>query len=115
MEKRIRVIVADDEPDIVWLVETLLLADGRFEVVGKAHDGRSATNLACAEQPDVAVLDVGMPLMSGVEAAERIAECAPDCKIVFYSMYAPESAREKHHRFVRKIETPLSLLAALVD
>jgi CheY-like chemotaxis protein len=64
------VLVADDDDDILLLVTTRLRRDG-FEVVS-ARDGDEALALAREQRPDVAVLDIGMPGLDGLEVLERI-------------------------------------------
>jgi response regulator NasT len=69
--ERLRILVAEDETIIrLDLRETLERAG--FEVCGEARDGEEAVELAWAEKPDLAVLDVKMPRLDGIEAARRI-------------------------------------------
>lgn len=63
----IRVLLADDAPDLRFLVRMALELDGRFEVVGDAADGAEAIALLEREEPDVIVLDMAMPKMDGLE------------------------------------------------
>ena len=77
-----RVLVADDNPAMLEMVVSLLAPD--FEVVGAVNNGRAALEAAVRLQPEVAVLDIAMPTLNGIEAAERIkgnGNCAT--KIVF--------------------------------
>jgi DNA-binding NarL/FixJ family response regulator len=74
--------VADDNPAMLQAVVSLLASD--FEVVGAVNDGRTAIEAAVQLQPEVAVLDISMPLLNGIQVAERIrrvVNCAT--KIVF--------------------------------
>lgn len=61
-----------------------------FSVVAEASDGREAVEQAMATKPDVVVLDITMPQLSGTEAARRIAETLPDTAIVILSMHSDE-------------------------
>jgi len=61
-----------------------------FSVVGEASDGRQAVEQAAATQPDVAVLDIAMPNLSGIEAAQRITSTLPHTGIVILSMHSDE-------------------------
>jgi DNA-binding response OmpR family regulator len=65
-----KILVVDDEPDVVSLLEATLRADG-FDVV-KAYDGIGALDLISSEKPDLVLLDIMMPMMSGYEVCEQI-------------------------------------------
>ena len=69
----IRVLLADDQPLIRGGFRALLESDPGITVVAEAGDGAQAVDLARAHQPDVALLDVRMPLLDGIEATRRIA------------------------------------------
>jgi DNA-binding NarL/FixJ family response regulator len=73
----IRAVVADDQPVICAGFAALLAAQSDIEVVGTAHDGRELLELVSREQPDVALVDVRMPTMDGIEATARITEKWP--------------------------------------
>jgi len=68
----------------------LLESQSGFSVVAEASDGREAVEQAMATKPDVVVLDITMPQLSGTEAARRIAETLPDTAIVILSMHSDE-------------------------
>jgi len=86
-ERHVRILIADDIPTILQLVKNILNAHPGFEVVGEARDGDHAVALAEALKPDVVVLNVTMPRMSGFEAARRIRSRFPDCAIVILSSH----------------------------
>jgi two-component system response regulator NreC len=88
--KQIRILLADDH--IVMRRGLRLLLEGQpgFSVVGEASDGRQAVEQAEATSPDVVVLDIAMPNLSGIEAAQRIASALPHIAIVFLSMHSDE-------------------------
>lgn len=73
----VSVVVADDEPDIRWLVRRLLERDGRFEVVGEAGDGVHAVQVVEQLQPDAVLLDLMMPVRSGAASLRPLAAAAP--------------------------------------
>jgi response regulator NasT len=69
----VRILIAEDET-IIRLDLRALLEGAGFEVVAEAHDGVEAVELAASRKPDLAVLDVKMPRLDGIEAARRILE-----------------------------------------
>jgi DNA-binding NarL/FixJ family response regulator len=69
---KITVLIADDHRLFADALEAILATDGRFEVVGKAHDGESAVRMAGTAKPDVVLMDIAMPGVDGVEATRRI-------------------------------------------
>jgi DNA-binding NarL/FixJ family response regulator len=69
---KIRVLIADDHRLFADALEAILMTDGRFEVVGKAHDGEDAVRQAGKTKPDVVLMDIAMPGVDGVEATRRI-------------------------------------------
>jgi DNA-binding NarL/FixJ family response regulator len=77
----IRVLIADDEDRFADLIEVSLQADKRIEIVGRAHDGQEAVELARALDPDVVVCDIDMPVLDGIEAARRIREEDPSVRV----------------------------------
>jgi CheY-like chemotaxis protein len=86
----VRILVVDDFPTILQLVKDILNAHPGFEVVGEARDGHHAVALAETLKPDVIVLNVTMPTMSGFEAARRIRSRFPECAIVILSSHKDE-------------------------
>lgn len=89
--KKIRILLADDHNVMRRGLRMLLESEADFVVAGEAADGNRAVEMALALKPDVAVLDVSMPHMTGTEAAKRISEALPDTAIVMLSMHSDES------------------------
>ena len=90
METPIRILIADDHTIVRQGLARLLEDQPGFQVVGEAYDGRMAIEKATALNPDVVVLDIGMPLMNGIEAARRIHKLLPQTRILILSMYSQE-------------------------
>jgi len=85
------VLIVDDEPDIRLLVRMHAEMLGH-EVVAEAKDGREAIEMAREHDPEVIVLDVMMPGMTGLEALPAIREACPGAVVVIYSVFAPGAA-----------------------
>ena len=88
--KLIRFLLADDHTVMRRGLRLLLEGQPEFSVVAEASDGRQAIQQAEATLPDVAVLDIAMPNLSGIEAAQRIAAAHPNTAIVILSMHSDE-------------------------
>jgi CheY-like chemotaxis protein len=80
-----RILVAEDDEDFSIALETLLEADGRFAVVGRARDGREAVELAGRLTLDAVVMDIEMPVLDGVEATRQLQERSPALPVVAIS------------------------------
>jgi two-component system, NarL family, response regulator NreC len=87
---QIRILLADDHTIMRRGLRLLLESHAEFSVVAEAADGRQAVDQAEATQPDVAVLDIAMPNLSGIEAAQRIHAVLPHTAIVILSMHSDE-------------------------
>jgi len=87
----IRILIADDHGIVRAGLKLLLNRISGTEVVAEAADGREAVRLAKAFQPDVALIDVAMPLLNGLDAARQIARENPRTGIIVLSMYMDES------------------------
>jgi DNA-binding NarL/FixJ family response regulator len=72
-----RIVLAEDDADFGAALESLLRADGRFEVVGKARNGREAVELVQQLKPDAVVMDIEMPEVDGVEATRQLNGVVP--------------------------------------
>jgi two-component system response regulator NreC len=88
--KQIRILLADDHTVMRRGLRLLLESHPGFGVVAEAPDGRQAVEQAEATEPDVAVLDIAMPGLSGIEAAQRIHDVLPLTAIVILSMHSDE-------------------------
>ena len=86
----IRILLADDHTVMRRGLRLLLESQPGFSVVAEASDGRQAVEQAEATHPDVAVLDIAMPNLSGIEAAQRITAALPNVAVVILSMHSDE-------------------------
>jgi CheY-like chemotaxis protein len=80
-----RVLVAEDDEDFLAALESVLEADGRFTVAGRARDGSQALELAATLELDAIVMDIEMPKIDGVEATRQLAEHQPEVPIIAIS------------------------------
>ena len=87
----IRVVLADDHNLVRAGLRALLETLPDVEVVAEAADGRDAVAAVVATRPDIALLDIAMPGLNGLDAAGRIAAEAPDTRVVILSMHSSES------------------------
>jgi len=92
----VRVILADDHKIMREGIHALLEHEPGIEVIGEAEGGESAVRLALEHRPDVVIMDVTMPDMSGIEATRRILADLPEIKIIALSMHSDR-------RFVREM------------
>ena len=86
-KRKIRVLLADDHAVLREGLRTLLELEGDIDVVSEAEDGRRAVELAKIFKPAVVVMDIGMPLLNGLEATRHILYDSPDTKIIILSAH----------------------------
>lgn len=85
MANSIRILLADDDESLLEGVGALLRAEGIFTVVALSSDGAQAVQLAEQHKPDLAILDLSMPLMNGIEATSRLRALLPETRILVLS------------------------------
>jgi DNA-binding NarL/FixJ family response regulator len=83
----IRVVIADDHNVVRAGIRELLSDATDIEVVGEARNGRDAVDIALARRPDVVVMDINMPELSGVEATRQIRQAAPEVHVLVLTSY----------------------------
>ncbi len=84
-----RVLLADDHAIVRQGLKHLLLQEG-FEIEAEASDGRQAVELCKTLHPDIALLDISMPVLNGIDAAREINAASPRTKIIVLTMYKDE-------------------------
>jgi len=112
-----RLLLADDHAMLRDGLRAILKDEG-FEVVAEASDGREAVKLAQSLGADVAILDISMPLLNGIDAAREILKSSPKTKIIILTMYTDDryvlaSIRAGIAGFVLKSKAASSLVQAI--
>jgi two-component system response regulator DesR len=114
----IRVLLADDEELIRGAVAALLGLEADIDVVAQAGDGRDAVDKVVAHRPDVAVVDLQMPGLSGLAVAAEVASAVPSCAVVILTGHArPPLLRRALHSGARGFVpkgSPASVLAEVI-
>jgi two-component system response regulator NreC len=87
---KLRILLGDDHTLLRHGLRKILQERSEWEVVAEAGDGREAVRQTLAFHPDVAILDIGMPLMNGIEATRQIVRRLPDLRVLILSMHANE-------------------------
>lgn len=113
-----RILLAEDFPPWREFTRSLLEKRAQWQIVGEARDGLEAVDQATRMQPDVVLLDVGLPLLSGIDASSQICEAVPNVRVVFLT--AQESVEIVHAAFsngaqgyVLKVDAQIELLPAI--
>jgi DNA-binding NarL/FixJ family response regulator len=114
----IRVLLADDEVIVRTGVKAILAAAPDIEVVAEAGDGREALELARAHRPDVALLDIRMPVLDGLAAAARFRQVVPDVAVVMLTTFSEDeyiaaALDSGASGFLLKSGDPYELMAAV--
>ena len=113
-----RLLLADDHVLVRNGLRNLLLHEG-FEVVAEASNGREAVEQAAELDPDVALLDISMPLLNGIDAARQINNTSPRTKVILLTMhkeeqYALEGLRSGIKGYVLKTQDTGDLVQAIL-
>ena len=87
---KIRVLLADDQAMLVAALSTILNAQDDIEVVATANTGSEAVTAALSHRTDVAILDIRMPGMDGIAAAQAILSRVPECRIIMLTTFNEE-------------------------
>jgi two-component system, NarL family, response regulator NreC len=88
---RVRILLADDHTLVRQGLRKLLEEQPDWEVIAEASNGRDAVRLAEHHRPDVAVVDLAMPLLNGIEATRQITRHVPGTRVLVLSMYSDEA------------------------
>ena len=113
---RARVLLADDH--VIFLDALTKLLESEFEVVGAATDGRALVSQASDLKPDVVVLDIGMPLLNGLDAGQQVKARRPEVRLIFLTQnqdadLAAEAFRRKASGYLLKNSAATELVTAI--
>ncbi|HEX8895304.1 MAG TPA: response regulator transcription factor, partial [Terriglobales bacterium] len=113
---RTRVLLADDHT--IFLDALTKLLEPEFEVVGTATDGRTLVSQAANLKPDVVVLDIGMPLLNGLDAGQQVKDQRPETRLIFLTQnqdpnLAAEAYRRKASGYLLKNSAATELVTAI--
>ena len=114
----LRILVADDVPMVRAGLKLLLETHEGWIVCGEAEDGEDAVQKACALNPDVVLLDVSMPTLNGIDAAEIIKKYLPSAIIYSVTQYqslemARATAEVGARGYIAKVYIPTDLVPAI--
>jgi DNA-binding NarL/FixJ family response regulator len=114
----VRILIADDHPMVRHGLRTLLGEHQGWEIIAEAADGMEAVEMADRLSPDVAVLDLSMPRLHGLEACRLIREKTPNCEILIVTQHdSPQMVKEAllcgAKGYVVKANAARDLLAAV--
>lgn len=114
--KKSRILLADDHTLFVEALQKVL--EPEFDLVGSVADGRALLDAAPRLDPDIILLDLSMPLLNGIDAAQQLRRLTPGAKLVFLSMhgdptYVTEAFRAGASGYVLKRASAVELLLAI--
>src|SRR5918992_2231932 len=114
----VRVLIADDHGIVRSGLRMLLERQDDIEVIAEAEDGATARDTAIRERPDLAILDVKMPKLTGLQATREIREQAPGVSVLILSMYDDqrylfEALKAGAYGYVLKAQADVDLLEAV--
>jgi DNA-binding NarL/FixJ family response regulator len=114
----IRILVVDDHEVVRRVICSLVSSDPALDVVCQSADGEGAVEKAEELQPDLVLLDISLPGISGIEAGRRIRRVSPDSYIIFVSQHdslqmVQDALRVGGHGYVTKMDAGAELLKAI--
>lgn len=116
--KKLKILLADDHIVMRTGLRALLERQPNLEVVGESENGREAIELVSSLRPDVVVMDIGMPVLNGIEATKTIVTQHPTVAVVILSMYIDESyimraLKAGARGYLLKDSAPADLISAI--
>lgn len=112
------VLIVDDSPPIRRSLRSLFERREGWEVCGEAENGAMAVEQVKALNPDIVIMDLSMPVMNGLQAAQKISTIAPKTAMVLFTMHASEYLAQDAQRagikdVVSKLDGPAKLMASV--
>jgi DNA-binding NarL/FixJ family response regulator len=119
-EEKITILIVDDHQMLLDLWFFILSRDGRFQVVGKADNGKLAVEIAKSKRPDVVIVDINMPQLDGFETTKLIRRYSPASRIIAISVYALPAYAKKMKQiggmgYVTKNSPASELIKAIIE
>lgn len=116
----VRIFIADDHEVVRSGLRSVIARQDNWSVCGEAADGLEAVSKCMALNPDLIVLDISMPIMSGLQACAKLRELIPNAKIVLLSMHDPTSmpavlSSAGAHACLSKTESNEKLMQTMVS
>jgi DNA-binding NarL/FixJ family response regulator len=113
---RPRILIADDHTLVAEAFKTFLATD--FDVIATVQDGRTLVETALSLRPDVILTDIAMPLLNGLDAADRIKRALPDVKLIFVTLHrdpslVAEAFRHRASGYLLKTSAASELMVAI--
>jgi len=104
-----RIVIADDHVSIRDMLVWVLMREPNYDVIGAAGSGLDALKVCCEHRPDLLILDLVLPCISGPEVLRRIRRMAPETRVLIYSgtcslLLMREALMERPHGYVEKLE-----------
>ena len=96
-QTKIKVIIAEDHTLFADGLEQILASENEFEIIAKVNNGKSLLQVLNSLTPDLILLDISMPYITGTDAAIRIRKNMPEAKIIFLSMHYDKKVTEFAH------------------
>jgi len=115
---RTTVLIADDLAEWRARIRELLCGSEEWQIIGEASDGQEAVDRATELQPDIILLDVGMPCLNGIEAAKIIRQTSPNSRILFVTQDGDEDLKNAALRlgaagYIMKADAAHELVASM--
>ena len=113
-----RILIADNDAVIRSGIQTILQARPEWEVCGEAVNGRTAVLLSRELRPDIIIIDIGMPIMNGLEATEQLTKDGCNTRVLIFTLHESQTLRERARAvgacgYVVKYQASRTLINAL--